>query len=98
AKDGRLARLAARAAEALTQASDRRRRSDLRDALDAADVYAQLERSSADGGRGCDSELQGNLCVFAEFSREAPVVRPELVGNAIPFALPPEEIGVELDL
>ena len=84
------------AAQALAQAGDGGRRTDLRDALDGADVDPQLQGGGADGGGRPRAVFDRGLGVFPQLAGEAAVVRPELGRDAQRVALPAQQVGVEL--
>src|ERR1700741_806337 len=97
AKDRRIVP-AAGPAQPLAQARHGRRRSDLRDARYGADIDSQLKGRRANGCRGALALLQHALRFLPDLPRKATVVRPELIGETLPLAASPQQVGEQLDV
>ena len=70
----------------------------LANALDRAYVDAQLQGCRANCRRRPATFLQGLLCLFAIVLRQASMVCPELVGNAVPLAVSSQQVREDFDL
>ncbi len=68
------------------------------DALDGADVDAELQRVGADGRGRKLLLLQGSLGLGPNLLRQAAVVRPELVGHLLRLAHLVQQVRVPLHL
>src|SRR5262249_26231863 len=96
-QDGGAARPAAGAAEPLAQAGNGRRRADLGDRIQRADVDAQLQGGGADRGHGGGRVLEPLLDVLADLLGQAAVVGEEPGPYPGPRGALGEHVGVNLD-
>jgi hypothetical protein len=85
------------APQALSETRYRRWRSDLRHALDGADVDAELEGRGTNDTCRAAAVLDGGLGVLAKLLREVAVVGPEFVRHLVQLAEAAEQVGQLLD-